>query len=606
MTETLTREHMDRAVGRYSSLFTLPSHKDITLLLCIECAVTGVAATLPYDISFLGLAYGLTLGMVLFLTTLLGNYLAARVLLGQDLILDLRRCLFLSLASNLILLVFASTASVTSVSLNNPDLWSKTVSLGVFASLALRFLVFYAVSLASSARTFLSAVLQPALFLSSLLIIPLSFRGLGIQLFLYLVLAVCASFAAVQLFIATVNRVGLQSLGVPSIGMFKAFLANWTEDLENPLEEVLESLSEERAVKVSMIGFKAGGRMKATIVVPGVHPGPFKNVGSSPIPNLIQKLLEEKLSCVVAVPHGISGHELDLSSQRQNGKVLNRILEASEFKAFHPYATPFLSLRRDNATVGCQVFGDCALLTLTLAPQTMEDLPAELDDTIIQEAKRKGLDWAIAIDAHNSLQGSFDSERAVADMKEAAVSALKKAVTLKQSSFEVGAAKTVLKEFGVREGMGPGGVSVLITSVRNQKTAFVIIDGNNMVSGLREKILSSLEELGIENGEIMTTDTHTVNAAVMADRGYHPVGEAVDQDQLIRHIKAAAAEALGNLEPAEASWCVEEVPAVKIIGERQIDRLSLMIDEAARKAKKVSTIIFPVTAILLTALIVFI
>jgi len=606
MTETLTREHMDIAVSRYSSLFTLPSHRDITLLLGIECVVTGVAAALPYDLSFRGLAYGLTLGIVLFLTTLLGNHLPARVLLKQDLILNLRRCSFISLASNLILLVFAFIASIASVSLNDPNIWSKTIALSLFASLAVRFLVFYAVSSASSSRIFLSAVLQPALFLSSLMIVPLSFHGLLIQLSLYLPLAVGASFAAVHLFIATVNKVGLQSLGIPSIRMFKAFLANWTEDLEQPLEEVLERLSEERAVKVSMIGFKAGGRMKAAIVVPGVHPGPFKNVGSSPIPSLIQKALEEKLSCVVAVPHGISGHDLDLSSQRQNGKVLNRILEASEFKAFKPYATRFLSLRRDSATVGCQVFGNCAFLTLTLAPQTMEDLPPELDDTIIQEAKRKGLDWAIAIDAHNSIQGPFDPEKAVTHMREAAVSALKKAVALKRSPFELGAAKTLVKQFSVKDGIGPGGVSVLIVSVRNQKTAFVTVDGNNMVSGLREKILSSLEELGIDSGEIMTTDTHIVNAAVMADRGYHPVGEAVDQDQLVQDVKAAATEAVGNLEPAEASWCVEEIPAVKIIGERQIDRLCLMIDEAARKAKRVSTIIFPATAIFLTALIVFI
>jgi len=606
MTETLTREHMDRAVSRYSSLFTLPSHRDVALLLCIECMVTGIATVLLYDLSFLGLTYGLALGMLLFLTTLLGNYLAARVLLRHDLILNMRRCSSISLASNLILLVFALIASTASISLNNPNLWSRMFSLGVFASMALRFLVFYAVSSSSPSGIFLSAVLQPALFLSSLLIVLFFFHEFGIQLFVYLPLAVGTGFTAVHLFIATVNKVGLRSLGIQSIRMFRAFLANWTEDLEEPLEEVLERLSEERAVKVSMIGFKAGGRMKATIVVPGVHPGPFKNVGSSPIPSLIQKALEEKLSCVVAVPHGISGHELDLSSQRQNGKVLNRILEASEFRAFEPYATRFLSLRRDNATVGCQVFGNCALLTLTLAPQTMEDLPPELDDTIIQEAKRNGLDWAIAIDAHNSIQGPFDPEKAVTHMKEAAVSALKKAATLKRSPLELGASKTLVKQFGVKDGIGPGGVSVLIARVRNQKTAFVTVDGNNMVSGLREKILSSLEELGIESGEVLTTDTHIVNAAVMADRGYHPVGEAVDRDQLIGHIKAAATEAVGNLEPAEASWCVEEIPAVKIIGERQIDRLCLMIDEAARKAKKVSTIIFPAAAILLTALILFI
>jgi putative membrane protein len=345
--------------------------------------------------------------------------------------------------------------------------------------------------------------------------------------------------------------------------------------------------------------------MKAAIVVPSLHPGPFKNVGSSPIPSLIQKALEDKLKCIISVPHGISGHELDLASQAQNEIVLNRILQISKFEVFHPYATPFLSIRKDDATAGCQVFGDCAFLTLTLSPETMEDLPVELNDIIIQEAKRLGLAKAVVVDAHNSILGPFNPHKFIAPIKEAVVTVLEEAVSCELSRFEVGAAKLIPTDFSIKEGIGPGGISIVVVKVGDQKTAYVTIDGNNMVSGLREKILSSIKEIGVTDGEIMTTDTQIVNAVVISDRGYHPVGEAIDPNRLVEYIKEATTKALRNLEPMEASWHHENILGVKVIGERQINDLSLMVDEAAKKAKKTSTLVFPALAILLTLLLVF-
>lgn len=602
MTEGLRRQHIDRAVGRYSSLFTLPSHKNIIALTSIQCIITGVATVFALDPSFYGLLTGLSLGITLFATTLFGDYLTASMLLRDDLILDLRRCSFLSFASNIILSILTFIATLGSASFGDPSLWLKLASLAVFASLTLRLLVFYSVSFLGNSRILFSVVLQPFLFLIPFLVIRLPY-GLPSHSILYFSLAILASFLGVYLFVAGVDAVGIRAVGIPSIEMFKAFLANWTEDLEQPLENILEQLSEEREVRISMIAFRTGETMKAAIIVPRIHPGPFRNIGSSSIPSAIQEVLEKKLRCVASVPHGISGHQLDLASQSQNQKVLNRILGTAEFSSFSPYATPFLSTKEDGATAGCQILGGCALLTLTLAPETMEDLPLELNEMITQEAKKNGLTAAVAIDAHNSIQGPFNPEKAIGPIKKAVSTALKKTSTSDRSSFEVGAAKVCPDDFSLEDGMGPGGIVVVIVKVDDQETAYVTIDGNNMISGLRDKILSSLKELGISGGEILTTDTHIVNAVVMADRGYYPLGEKIDQDRLIDYIKKAAAEALRNLESSEASWRQEDIEGVKTIGEHQIDNLSLLVDEATEKAKKTSRLVFPAIGILLTVLL---
>ena len=78
--------------------------------------------------------------------------------------------------------------------------------------------------------------------------------------------------------------------------------------------------------------------------------------------------------------------------------------------------------------------------------------------------------------------------------------------------------------------MGTGGITAIVVQVEKQKTAYVVIDGNNMISGLREKILAALTSVGFGESEVFTTDTHAVSAIVTGRRGYHPVGEVMSHE----------------------------------------------------------------------------
>jgi len=366
----------------------------------------------------------------------------------------------------------------------------------------------------------------------------------------------------------------------------------------------LEKLGYEQDVKLSLLAFRTSGKTKAVIVVPAFHSGPFRNVGSSLLPYMIQDALENKMRCVVSVSHGLAGHELDLSSQLQSEKVVEKILGSVDFSLSHSKATSLVRSQNKGASASCQVFGDCAFFTLTLSPKTMEDLPQELDFVIANEAEKLGLSSAIVVDAHNSVNGPFNLSEALEPLKKAALTSLKQVLSCERASFEVGAAKIVPEEYGVKEGMGFGGISVIATRVGNRITAYVTIDGNNMMSGLREKILSSLQEIGIVDGEVLTTDTHSVNGIVLTARGYHPIGEAMDNAKLISYVQQAAMDALSNLEPAEVSWRTETVPSIKVIGEKQIEALCLLAEKTAKQAKKLAVSLFSATGVLLIALLI--
>jgi len=598
--------YIGKAAKRYSSLFTLPSRRKIILLLCILCIFGGVSTILPLSLSYNGLVLGLMFSASLFFIIVLSDFIITQSCMKADPVFNLRRCLGLSLFSSLFWLGFTFLGAIINVFFGNLDIWIKFFLFGFYAALILRLLVFSTASFADRGSAILSSLLQPILC-----IVPIVFMRSVIKydltsLFIFFSLSIPITVVTVFLFTYLLDNVGKKTLGMPSLSLFKAFLVNWTENMNAPLEIFLERLGDEMDIRLSLLAFRSGARVKAVIVVPECHPGPFRNVGSSLLPYMIQGALEDELQCVASVPHGLLGHGFDLSSRFQSQKVVEGVLSCVDFSHFNSEVTPFIRIRKNGASASCQIFGDCAFVTLTIAPKTMEDLPQNLASHIVSEAENRGLSSTIIIDAHNSINGPFKLDEAIRSLRKVAVTSLEEARSTRRSSFEVGVAKVIPKEFGVKEGMGPGGISVIVTKVGDQKTAYVTIDGNNMISGLREKILAMLREIGIVDGEILTTDTHAVTGVVPTARGYYPIGEAIDHAKLIGYIREATVKALDDLTPAEVSRRTGTVPNVKVIGEKPIADLCFLVDEAMKQAKRLAVSLFSAASILLIGLLMLI
>lgn len=605
MTNDSTDKYIDKIVKRYSKLFELPSQGRIILYLGVLSLHGGILSLLPLNLSLQNFAVGLGFGASFLILTLLSDFVISHSSMKNDLIFNQRRCSALSSFASLVLFGVLILGSLISALLGAPHLWIRFFFLGFSGALILRLLVLAITSFAGFGETLFSSLLQPAL-----VSLPLFFMDSAIgytaemQILVFALTSVSVSLLTVFAFKYFMDRVGTGTLGIASSVLFKAFLANWTEDLIAPMETFFEKLGNQQDVKVSLLTFRSGEKIKAVIVVPALHPGPFKNLGSSLLPSLIQNTIQNKFDCVVSAPHGLVGHELDVSTWSENQRVVNRILEFVSSSSIYSEATPMVRTESDDAKASCQLFGDCAFLTLTTAPKTIEDLPPELNSLIVSEAEKRGLS-VLAIDAHNSMGGSFERDSAVKSFSEASVDCLEKALKTENSRFKAGAATVVPPEFTVQDGMGPGGISVIVVEVDDQKVAYVTIDGNNMVSGLRDKILSALKELGIDDGEILTTDTHSVCGMIRSARGYNLVGEAIDHLKLISYIREATNRALDSMEPVEASWRTEVIPDVKVIGEQQITELTVLADKTTQRARRLAVSLFPVAAVSLVLLLLF-
>lgn len=593
VTEGSLNRSMEKAVSHYSSLFKLPSLKRVISSMSITCMGGGLLATVNLLHSSDYFLNGLALGASLLFMNLGLDYVVSSLVLGEDRIFNFRRTEAVSLICMILWFLFAAIGAIISTLLGL-SWWVRFCLLGFSAVTMLRLIVFYSASLEGYGRMLLASFLQPILCIVPFLVLwtrinyPFAFDSIVLFLISSAVIGLLASF----LFIFFLDRVGKKTLGISSFSLLKAFLLNWVLDLNDPFEKLLEKLGEEQDTQVSMLKF-CTSVPKVFIVVPSVHPGPFKNIGSSVLPSLLKASLEKKINCIVCVPHGVFGHELDLASQAQNQKLIDRVFEFEDLEGLEAKASSFVTVTDKGATACCQIFGKSVLISFTLAPETTEDLPQEVGLHVQQEAEKHGLTCSIVVNAHNSLDGGANMQDSLTSLKTVATTCLAKASSLERMPFSIGAASVNPADFTIGDGIGPGGITSVVVKVGGQKTAYITIDGNNMVSGLRERMLSDLCSLGIGNGEIFTTDTHIVNALILGRRGYHPVGEAVDIEKLIAYVKETTNAALSSLERVESAYCGNLiVRKVKVIGEKRLETLCLLIDQGIRRAKRIAAPIF--------------
>ncbi len=595
-------ESMSSAIKHYSSLFFLPSFKTILAALIIVCIALGLSTIVPIGSSE-GLLYGLFLGASAFGLTVLSDYLTTNIILKKDPIFVMRRTTALSLFSWILWLAFIIPGAIIAIFFG-PSFWVKFCLLGFASIMTLQAVVFFSVSTAGFKRSILASLIQPFLCIAPFLAVwQVTGSTFFVQILLFLLLAPFLGLASANLLVSLIDRLGRKSYGIPAMSLFRAFMLNWVLDLNAPIEQYFEKMGKDEDIEVSLLKFETT-KTKAAILVPLVHPGPFKNIGSSLLPSLLKHEFEKAFNGDACVPLGILGHELDLASQAQNTKIINTIIDSAKKTVFSDMAKPFVKVKKGSVTASCQIFDNIALLSLSLAPKTTEDLPQELGDFIRLEARKKGLKDAIVINTHNSITDTTTLDESLDTLKTAASACLEEALSSQSASFQIGAATIYPKEFSLEDGMGPGGITSIVAEVAKKKTVYIIIDGNNMITGLREKILSALTTIGFDESEVFTTDTHAVNAIVLSSRGYHPIGEAMSHETLINLIKECALKARDQLEPCKASGFTTIVPKIRVIGQAKIQAFSTLVDLALQRAKRVVVPIFGLEGLLLILLLI--
>jgi putative membrane protein len=153
--------------------------------------------------------------------------------------------------------------------------------------------------------------------------------------------------------------------------------------------------------------------------------------------------------------------------------------------------------------------------------------------------------------------------------------------------------------------MGPNGVAALVVQIKNcQKGVYVVLDGNNMRSGLREKIINELKSLGFDETMVLTSDTHLVNAIGATTRGYYPIGEKMDENMIIEYVVEAVEAASTNLECCYATHVHTLVKGITVLGVAGLNLLSDLLETAFHIFKN-SVLAVSITSLMLSAAVIF-
>lgn len=589
MINTEKQDYVTRAASHYRRLFSFPSHLTLLLLTTIS-NLFGSWASFQFTLSIRPFIFG---SIILTLSTFVADIILFTFVITKDPVFTRRRLSGISFFVCFLWIVILVMSACVQLILRIEILLYASF-FAASTGFAFRTLIFTVISTLKKWKNILSIILQPSFYLISLFIFWKIDR-IAWNILLATLASTIVLCLATYFFITLINRKGNQFIGIGAITLFKHFLLNWIADINNYLETHFEKIGIEKQTLISLLAFKKNDVVESIIVVPMIHPGPFKNVGSSNLPYQIQTALQSRYNNIVAVPHGTCSHESNLTSQQQCDIVVNEIITlTSHLQKYSPLASKLIQVKKNSAHATCQIFGEVALITLTFAPLGMEDVPKHIGLEIRTLGITKGFKDVIVIDAHNSINTSIDLHILTPDelrsLVEVADQALSLAAKEKTFPFKMGIAHVTPHEFENRLGIGASGVVALLITVSDQKVAYIIIDGNNMISGLRERILLNLRDI-IDTGEILTTDTHSVSALLTIDRGYHPVGEAIDVKVLIQHIKRAVKQANKTLGPTKVSFLSKNIK-VKILSSKGLLDLSKLVDEIYRYVIKLSPILY--------------
>ena len=317
-------------------------------------------------------------------------------------------------------------------------------------------------------------------------------------------------------------------------------------------------------LRVTLLSFARGDRNIATLALPTVHPGPFAALGASDLPRKLEESLGPSAG-VVLVPHTPCNHDLDLPSGAEVQQVASAARDLLGTLRSTPNAPsgPLVS-GRTPSIVRSQVLGGTVLVVITQAPAPTDDIDFSVADQLYREyAPARQL---AIIDAHNSyvegqgdlIYGTPSAQRLLEDARSAIAEATRQAAP---GPVEVGVASRTGYSIG-DHGIGPHGIRALVVRAGASTTAYVLIDGNNLLIGMRDTILASLGSV-VDAAEVMTTDNHVVHEV---DGGVNPVGERYPVAALSSDIRTLVAEALSRLTPVEVRAGTAPIPSVPVLG----------------------------------------
>jgi putative membrane protein len=444
-------------------------------------------------------------------------------------------------------------------------------------------------------RNFLAAMMIPTLWYlivfvveaygGAIYVLPIWWPVVAIVMFLILSVAVNYIFRAVSVPFE-------RDLGINGPELLRAFGYDYLTNNSEPMEATLSKIGEMQDVPIEILLIKNNAGLVAVGVVEYVHPGPFRQIGSSSLPSAIIDHVEQKHGVPAFVMHGSCTHQQNLTSKKDFPIVMAEIDRLIDETEVHDVMSGPHWSDLGKFKIWTIFTGDDVLTISTSAPEFTDDISLDVGRDAADMVRKRlpAIKRVSIVDAHNCIDGEAVSvmpgDLEAGEYVGAVSSAVFSTVNNPRIKVSAGVYRAVPEDVRPDEGMGPGGVTALVLDEGNREIVLLSLDGNNMEPGFREEAIRLLKTQGFDDAEVLTTDTHVVNAISLSSRGYPPVGQNKPQETM-EAIIIAANKARENVSSVRMGLGFGEVKNLCTFGERGFDILTQNIAEAAGIAKRV-------------------
>jgi putative membrane protein len=358
------------------------------------------------------------------------------------------------------------------------------------------------------------------------------------------------------------------------------------------MEEIFESRSSVYEIRTRMMKFEREGDKQVFVVLPDIHPGPFNPIGGSNLPQKLFNFFENN----AIVLHSISDHSKNLPTTAEVNKYLDS-LKNSVLKNSGNECTLPLITKSNDFTITCIGFKTSVLMIIS-KDGGMEDLPYSIIERIEEWAKDLGFSDIMIADAHNALGNkiSYAEETALTDL---ALDSLNKLQGKQYYAYEIGYSNSLTLGFRIIE-LGGAGIGVLNLRINNKDHLIGWSDSNNLVNGLRIRVLRELNNAGINMLEICSSDTHS-SSGKRTRQGYYALGNVTNDKDIIKAFSEISRKAMSKTASSSFSY-LDSYSQIKLMGRDQFDNYAAALNKSMNitKVSLTITVIFYITMLVVS------
>ncbi len=380
-----------------------------------------------------------------------------------------------------------------------------------------------------------------------------------------------------------------------TFNVLRAFLAAWTENSSERMEEIAEARANKEKVTTYIAKFRLINA-QVSLILPDLHPGPFNPIGGSNLPYL----LYSEFSRNAIILHSVSNHSRNLPSKSEVYNYIRTLSQATVSQRCETSTVPFQT-RIGRSTATGIILGDTAIVILSMAPVGMEDVPESIRIALENYSSHLGLKHILVVDSHNAMGEDLKKSDFEA-LLSAGKNCLKELINAPQYEFKVGFANMddiSCNPTRLKEEVGQSGLATIVFEVNGNQYVIGWADSNNMHNNLRDNVITKLARNGIQTLELCTSDTHSTSGK-RTRQGYYALGNISRHEEIAEIYLQLSKKSIEKATSARFELA-SSVSVIKVMGKQQFDDYAL----ALNKSMNITKIFLAITSAAFVTMLIF-